>query len=199
MQPAARPTSPQAVDAAIAAAHRTAFSQLLPAQRAADRRRLPGGAWRRCRTTPCARSNSPSANGPRSACWPSASTDMPRTADTYRPHTTPGVYVPTVIPAVTQWPQRKPWLLTSADQFRPGPPPALTANAGRATSTRSRRWAGATASSAAPSRPRSAASGTTRCRPCTTASCVRWPCSPVATCWPMRACSPPWRRRWTMR
>jgi hypothetical protein len=34
--------------------------------------------------------------------------------------------VPTVIPAVTQWPQRKPWLMTSPSQFRPGPPPALT-------------------------------------------------------------------------
>jgi hypothetical protein len=37
-----------------------------------------------------------------------------------------GVYVPTVIPAVPQWPQRKPWLLTSPAQFRPGPPPPLT-------------------------------------------------------------------------
>jgi hypothetical protein len=49
--------------------------------------------------------------------------------ESYRPHTTPGVYVPTVIPF--QWPQRKPWVMTSADQFRPGPPPRLT----------SKRWA----------------------------------------------------------
>ena len=34
--------------------------------------------------------------------------------------------VPTVIPAVPQWPQRKPWLMTSPAQFRPGPPPTLT-------------------------------------------------------------------------
>lgn len=34
--------------------------------------------------------------------------------------------MPTVIPAVTQWSQRKPWLLERADQFRPGPPPALS-------------------------------------------------------------------------
>jgi hypothetical protein len=52
--------------------------------------------------------------------------DGASTGETYRPHTTPGVYVPTVIPAVSQWPQRKPWLMTSPDQFRPGPPPALT-------------------------------------------------------------------------
>jgi hypothetical protein len=46
--------------------------------------------------------------------------------ETYRPHTTAGAYTPTVIPAVPQWPQRKPWLMSSAAQFRPGPPPALT-------------------------------------------------------------------------
>jgi hypothetical protein len=49
--------------------------------------------------------------------------------DTYRPRTTPGVYVPTVTPAVAQWPGRKPWFLASAAQFRPGPPPALTSAA----------------------------------------------------------------------
>ena len=37
----------------------------------------------------------------------------------------PGVYVPTVVPAVPQWAQRKPWVLSSPAQFRPGPPPPL--------------------------------------------------------------------------
>lgn len=46
--------------------------------------------------------------------------------ESYRPHTTAGQYVPTVIPAVPHWPNRTPWLLQSASQFRPGPPPALT-------------------------------------------------------------------------
>jgi PAP2 superfamily len=46
--------------------------------------------------------------------------------ETYRPYTTAGVYVPTVIPAVPQWPQRKPWLMKSPNQFRPGPPTRLT-------------------------------------------------------------------------
>ena len=32
-------------------------------------------------------------------------TDMPRTPDTYRPHATPGIYVPTTLPAVPQWAQ----------------------------------------------------------------------------------------------
>jgi hypothetical protein len=46
-------------------------------------------------------------------------------AESYRPATSPGVYVPTTIPVVPQWPQRKPWMLSSSSQFRPGPPPAL--------------------------------------------------------------------------
>jgi len=51
--------------------------------------------------------------------------DRPMGQDAYRPQTTPGVYVPTVMPAVPQWPERKPWNMSSAAQFRPGPPPAL--------------------------------------------------------------------------
>ena len=34
--------------------------------------------------------------------------------------------MPTVLPDIAHWPGRKPWLLASADQFRPGPPPSLT-------------------------------------------------------------------------
>lgn len=49
---------------------------------------------------------------------------MPATDD-YRPHTTPGAYVPTVIPVMTNWAKQPPWRLTSASQFRPGPPPDL--------------------------------------------------------------------------
>jgi hypothetical protein len=45
--------------------------------------------------------------------------------DTYRPLTTPGVWVPTTPPLFAQYAQAKPWVLNSADQFRPGPPPAL--------------------------------------------------------------------------
>ena len=55
--------------------------------------------------------------------------DGAATAESYRPHTTAGTYVPTATPAVTHWPQRKPWLMASAAQFRPGPPPALTSDA----------------------------------------------------------------------
>jgi hypothetical protein len=39
------------------------------------------------------------------------------------------VYVPTAAPAGPQWGARKPWLMASADQFRPEPPPTLTSEA----------------------------------------------------------------------
>jgi hypothetical protein len=50
-------------------------------------------------------------------------TDAP---DTYRPHAAPGVYVPTTPPIWEQYARAKPWVLKSADQFRPGPPAALS-------------------------------------------------------------------------
>jgi hypothetical protein len=46
--------------------------------------------------------------------------------DVYRPSTAAGVYVPTIGPAVPHWGKRRPWVMTRGDQFRPGPPPALT-------------------------------------------------------------------------
>jgi len=46
--------------------------------------------------------------------------------DTYRPHAAPGAYVPTAPPLWEQYARAKPWVLKSADQFRPGPPPALS-------------------------------------------------------------------------
>jgi len=46
--------------------------------------------------------------------------------DSYQPFTAPGIYVPTVTPAVPHWGSRKPWILSSGDQLRPGAPPALT-------------------------------------------------------------------------
>ncbi|HZT56307.1 MAG TPA: vanadium-dependent haloperoxidase [Burkholderiaceae bacterium] len=52
--------------------------------------------------------------------------DLSLPADQYRPVTTAGTYVPTVTPLATVWPQRKPWLMSSAAQFRPGPPPDLS-------------------------------------------------------------------------
>jgi hypothetical protein len=43
----------------------------------------------------------------------------------YRPHTSPGVYVPTVVPLFSAVGAATPWAMTSGSQFRPAPPPAL--------------------------------------------------------------------------
>ena len=54
------------------------------------------------------------------------SNDGTNAPNTYRPHAAPGAYVPTTPPLWEQYARAKPWVLKSADQFRPGPPPALT-------------------------------------------------------------------------
>lgn len=52
--------------------------------------------------------------------------DGSTTPDSYRPKTAPGVYVPTPAVFAPMWPSVKPFVLTSASQFRPVPPIALT-------------------------------------------------------------------------
>ena len=51
--------------------------------------------------------------------------DGANAADTYRPKTRPGVYVPTPITVGSTWPNLKPFAMTSPAQFRPQPPIAL--------------------------------------------------------------------------
>lgn len=46
--------------------------------------------------------------------------------DDYRPATTPGTYVPTPLPAASQWGLVRPFALAGGAQFRPGAPYALT-------------------------------------------------------------------------
>jgi hypothetical protein len=46
-------------------------------------------------------------------------------ADTYRPRTQPGVYVPTATMVASTWSTLHPFVLERPDQFRPGPPIAL--------------------------------------------------------------------------
>jgi hypothetical protein len=113
------------VEAAIAAANHATLSQLVPSQQAAI-----DTAYQTALST--------IADGPAKSAGLAVgakaaevilalrANDGAATGETYRPHTTAGVYVPTVIPAFPQWKQRTPWLMTSSAQFRPGPPPALT-------------------------------------------------------------------------
>lgn len=46
--------------------------------------------------------------------------------ESYRPLTTAGKYVPTLLPVSLTTSLRHPWVLEKCDQFRPGPPPELT-------------------------------------------------------------------------
>lgn len=114
---------PHAVDAAVAAAHRATLAKLLPSQQHAV------DAAYRAALAPLPDDPAKAAGiaaGERAAVATLARrADDVTPAESHRPHTTPGAYVPTAAPAAVQWPQRKPWLMTSAAQFRPGPPPAL--------------------------------------------------------------------------
>jgi hypothetical protein len=45
--------------------------------------------------------------------------------DTYRPITTPGTWIPTTAPIFSEYARATPWVMKSADQVRPPPPPDL--------------------------------------------------------------------------
>jgi len=82
----------------------------------------------------------------------------------YRPVTQPGVYVPTTFPLGVAVSQHRPWLLKSASQIRPGPPPELKSAVWARTTTRPRRSAPSTARFALRNKPTSRAFGPPRCR-----------------------------------
>jgi hypothetical protein len=112
-------------EAALAAAHRVTLAKLLPAQQA-----LIDAAYQAALGSiadSAAKSAGISAGeAAANTVLAARADDGAATPEAYRPHASAGAYVPTVVPAVPQWPQRKPWLMASAAQFRPGPPPALT-------------------------------------------------------------------------
>jgi len=117
-------TPDASIDAAVAAANRTALAKLVPAQLAAVDKtyqtalsKIPGG---QAKTAGIAVGEKAAA-----AILALRADDGAAGPDSYRPRTTPGQYVPTAMPATPHWPQRKAWVLASADQFRPGPPPGL--------------------------------------------------------------------------
>ena len=114
-------------DAAVAAATRTVLLKLIPVQQAA----IETDYQAALKAVPDARSKADGiAVGEQAAAAVVASCadDGAVALDTYRPHATPGVYVPTLLPAVPHWGKRRPWVMTSGDQFRPGPPPSLSSD-----------------------------------------------------------------------
>ncbi len=116
------------IDAAVAAAHRGALLKLLPAQQAsidaAYQAALASIVDGDAKTAGIAIGEQAAAQ-----ILAQRADDGAASPVAYRPHASPGAYVPTAAPAVPQWSQRKPWLMTSTAQFRPAPPPALTSEA----------------------------------------------------------------------
>jgi hypothetical protein len=123
---AALPPAPKAsAEAAAASAARTILLGLAPAQKAmideafaASLKAIPDGAAK----------EEGIAIGEKVAAAVVADRAQDGTSvpDTYRPITSPGVWVPTTPPLFAQYARAKPWVLKSADQFRPAPPPALS-------------------------------------------------------------------------
>jgi hypothetical protein len=114
-------------EAAVAAANRAVLTKLLPAQQAsidaAYQTALAGIADSPAKAAGIALGERAAA-----AVFTRRAGDMPTAPEAYRPHTTPGVYVPTAAPAAPQWVNRTTWLMNNAGQFRAAPPPALTSD-----------------------------------------------------------------------
>ena len=113
------------VDAAIAAAFRGTLAQLVPAQKPALEeayRKFLG----KIAEGPAKEAGVAIGTAAATQMLALRADDGAAVQESYRPFTKAGVYVPTTVPAVPQWPGRNPcWNMTSASQFRPGPPPAL--------------------------------------------------------------------------
>ena len=116
------------VDAAVAAANRVTLAKLIPSQQAAIDAAYQA-ALARIAEGPAKAAGISVGERAAAAVLASRADDGAAATPAYRPHTTAGAYVPTAAPAVPQWSQRKPWLMTSSAQFRPGPPPALASDA----------------------------------------------------------------------
>jgi hypothetical protein len=121
------PAPRASVEAAVAAATRTALSKLMPAQQAvidADYQALlasvPDG--------PAKAAGVALGEQAATAIVALCADDGMVAPDVYRPHTAAGVYVPTVGPATPHWGKRRPWVMPRGDHFRPGPPPGLTSD-----------------------------------------------------------------------
>jgi len=113
------------VEASVAAATRTGLMKLMPTLQAAidadyqaTLRPLPDG--------PAKTEGIAVGEQAATAIVTARADDGIGLPDTYRPHVAAGAYVPTLLPAVPNWGKRKPWTMTSGDQFRPAAPPALT-------------------------------------------------------------------------
>jgi hypothetical protein len=120
------PAHDDAAAAAVAAAHRVTLAKLIPSQQAAI------DAAYQAALAKIAEGEARAAGvaaGERAAELALVRAGDGAAVEAYRPHAAAGAYVPTPLPAALSWPQRTPWLMETATQFRPGPPPALSSEA----------------------------------------------------------------------
>jgi hypothetical protein len=122
--PAGTPAPGASVEAAAAAAAKAILLQQVPGQKAAIEQAfeasikgLPDGGAR----------NDGIAIGEKCAAAVIAErvSDGTSAPDTYRPVTSPGVWIPTIPPLFAEYARARPWVMRSADQMRPPPPPDL--------------------------------------------------------------------------
>jgi len=116
--------NPASVDAAVAAANHTTLLKLVPAAQASIDAAY-NTALAAITDGPAKAAGIAAGQKAAAAVLAARADDGAGAAEAYRPQTSAGTYVPTATPAVPQWAQRKPWLMASAAQFRPAPPPAL--------------------------------------------------------------------------
>ena len=112
------------VEAAIAAANRTALSKLVPSQQSAIDQ-IYQAALAVIADGESKVSGTAVGEKAAHAILALRTDDGAAAGESYRPYTHAGTYVPTVIPEAPQWMHRKPWLMTHPAQFRPAPPPQL--------------------------------------------------------------------------
>ena len=118
--------SPDAsIDAAVAAASRTALAQLVPIRKEAIDA-VYQSALAALEESPAKSRGVAVGNEAAAIVLAMRAEDGATTEEEYRPHTSAGKYVPTVIPEAPHWLRIKPWLMDSPSRFRPGPPPELT-------------------------------------------------------------------------
>jgi hypothetical protein len=114
-------------EAAVAAANRAVLAKLIPAaQPAIDA--AAQAALARIAEGP-AKAAGIAAGEQAAAFVLTQRADDTISPEDYRPHTTPGAYVPTAGAAAPTWGKRKPWLMASASQLRPAAPAPLSSEA----------------------------------------------------------------------
>jgi hypothetical protein len=119
-----RPTPGASGDVAAAAAAHSILLRAYPAQAAT----LDSAFQSALAAVP----DAPRANAVRlgedvaTRLWNERAGDGVDSPNVWRPITTPGTYVPTPFPLGAGWGAVKPFALRAGNQFRPGPPPALT-------------------------------------------------------------------------